>query len=88
MDAIETLLQDNSHPTAVKLLAFHRGNRAFLPLFVAELRLLRASGQRAGSADAIFNYLRRLRLPPTSVESQKRYFGTERDHCCLDPHRL
>ncbi len=57
-DAIESLLHGNIHPTAVKLLAFHRNNRRFLPLIVAELRLLRASGQRAGSADAIFNYLR------------------------------
>lgn len=58
MDAIESLLQGKQHVHAQKLLAFHRKNRTFLPLFVAELRLLKDSGQRAGSADAIFNYLR------------------------------
>ncbi len=58
MDAIELLLQDKQHLTAQKLLAFHRKNRTFLARFVAELRLLQTSGQRAGSAESIFHYLR------------------------------
>lgn len=58
LDSIDVLLQDKPHPDAKKLLAFHHANRDFLPRMVAELRLLKRQGRRAGGAKSLIHFLR------------------------------
>lgn len=57
-DAIELLLQDKPHPAAQDLLSFHHQNPDFLPRVVAEFRLLKRLGRKAGGAKALFHFLR------------------------------
>lgn len=57
MDAVELLLQDRAHPTAQKLLAFHRANPTFFLAFAAEFFWLRKRG-RPGAAKSLLMFLR------------------------------
>jgi len=58
LDSIDVLLQDKQHPDATKLLAFHHANPEFLPRIVAELRLLKNQGRKAGGAKSLIHFLR------------------------------
>jgi hypothetical protein len=58
IDSIDLLLLDKQHPDAAKLLAFHHANPEFLPRIVAELRLLRHQGRRAGGVKSLIHFLR------------------------------
>ena len=57
-DAIDVLLHDKPHPDAQKLLAFHHANPDFLPRIVAEFRLLKRLGRKAGGIKALIHFLR------------------------------
>ena len=57
-DAIDLLLQDKQHADAVTLLNFHRANPEFLPRIVAEFRLLKQLGRRAGGVKSLIHFLR------------------------------
>jgi hypothetical protein len=52
------LLADKPHPDAQKLLAFHHANPDFLPRIVAEFRLLKRLGRKAGGIKALIHFLR------------------------------
>lgn len=56
-DAVELLLERRPHPTAQKLLAFHRANSAFFLDFVAEFFWLKKRG-RPGAAKSLLMFLR------------------------------
>ena len=56
-DAIEILLERRSHPTAQKLVDFHRANRTFFPAFAAEFLWLKKRG-RPGAAKSLLMFLR------------------------------
>jgi hypothetical protein len=58
MDAIHFLLQEKQYPNAVKLLNFHHRNPEFLPRIVAEFRLLKQLGRKAGSIESLIHFLR------------------------------
>ncbi len=58
IDAIDILLQDKPQPDAQKLLAFHHANPEFLPRIVAEFRLLKRLGRKAGGAKSLIHFLR------------------------------
>lgn len=58
MDAIDLLLRDKQHPDATKLREFHHANPDFLPRVVAEFRLLKQLGRRAGGVKALIHFLR------------------------------
>ena len=58
IDAIDLLLQDKPQPDAQKLLAFHHANPEFLPRIVAEFRLLKRLGRKAGGAKSLIHFLR------------------------------
>jgi excisionase family DNA binding protein len=57
-NAIDLLLQDKQYPNAVKLLTFHYANPEFLPRIVAEFRLLKVLGRKAGSIESLIHFLR------------------------------
>lgn len=57
-DAIDILLQDKQHSDAQELLAFHHTNLTFLPLVVAELRLLKKQGREKAGIKSLFHFLR------------------------------
>lgn len=57
-DAIHLLLEDKQHPTAQKLLTFHRNNLEFLPRIAAEFRLLMRLGRKGGSIESLIHFLR------------------------------
>lgn len=57
MDAIELLLQNRQHPTAQKLLDFHRANDTFFLTFAAEFFWLKKRG-RSGAAKSLLMFLR------------------------------
>jgi hypothetical protein len=57
IDAIELLLQNRQHPTAQKLLEFHRANPAFFSDFAAEFFWLKKRG-RPGAAKSLLMFLR------------------------------
>ena len=56
-DAIEILLEGRPHPTAQKLLAFHRANKTFFLEFAAEFFWLKKRG-RPGAAKALLMFFR------------------------------
>jgi hypothetical protein len=56
-DAVEHLLEGRPHPTAQKLLDFHRANRDFFIAFAAEFFWLKKRG-RAGAAKNLLQFLR------------------------------
>jgi hypothetical protein len=58
MSAIDLLLQGKQHPNAVSLLTFHRKNPEFFPRIVAEFRLLKQLGRKAGSIESLIHFLR------------------------------
>jgi hypothetical protein len=55
--AIEILLERRPHPTAQKLLNFHRANRDFFPAFAGEFMWLKKRG-RPGAAKSLLMFLR------------------------------
>jgi len=57
VDAIDALL-DNPHPLAQQLAARHRANRMFIPAVAAELRWLKATGQKPRGIAAVAGFLR------------------------------
>jgi hypothetical protein len=57
-DAIDLLLKDKKHPNVYKLLKFHHDNPDFLPRIVAEFRLLKRLGRKAGSIESLIHFLR------------------------------
>ncbi len=58
MNAIDLSLQDKNHFNVAKLLMFHRANPEFLPRIVAEFRLLKRLGRKAGSIESLIHFLR------------------------------
>src|ERR1700761_2390800 len=56
-DAVEILLETRPHPTAQKLLYFHRANRTFFAAFAAEFLWLKKR-RRPGAAKALLMFLR------------------------------
>ena len=58
MNAIDLLLQDKQHPNVAKLLTFHHSNDKFFPRIVAEFRLLKQLGRKAGSIESLIHFLR------------------------------
>jgi hypothetical protein len=57
MDAIEILLENRQHPTAQKLLDYHRTNPTFFLTFAAEFFWLKKRG-RPGAAKSLLMFLR------------------------------
>lgn len=57
-DAIDLLLKGKKHPNVYKLLKFHHDNPDFLPRIVAEFRLLKRLGRKAGSIESLVHFLR------------------------------
>jgi hypothetical protein len=66
-DAIELLLERRPHPTAQKLLRYHRRNPAFFALFVGQMFWLKKR-DRPGASKALFQFLR----------EQERLHGVDR----------
>jgi hypothetical protein len=66
-DAVEVLLEGRPHPTAQKLLDFHRANRGFFVEFAAEFFWLKKR-KRAGAAKALLMFFRK----------NKRWTGVDR----------
>ena len=56
-DAVEILLESRPHPTAEKLLDFHRRNSTFFAAFAAEFLWLKKR-RRPGAAKALLMFLR------------------------------
>jgi hypothetical protein len=56
-DAIELLLERRPHPTAQKLLKYHRRNPTFFALFVGQMFWLKKRN-RPGASKALFQFLR------------------------------
>lgn len=56
-DAVELLLEGRSHPTAQKLLKYHRRNPTFFRIFVSQMFWLRKRA-RPGASKALFQFLR------------------------------
>ena len=56
-DAVEILLERRPHPTAQKLLDFHRANPAFFLTFASEFLWLKKRG-RPGAAKSLLMFLR------------------------------